>query len=60
MRRRTQRRGSSLVTLAEYVEEKRIHVVVQRLVIQKQLRQVAQVLTVDALLSTINLELRRM
>jgi len=49
--------GSSLVALAEHVEEERIHVVIQRLVIQEQLRQVAQILAVDAFLPPIDLEL---
>ena len=49
--------GSSLVALAQHIEEESIHVVVQRLVVQEQLGQVAQVLAVDLLLPAVDLEL---
>ena len=37
--------GSLLVDLAEDVEQKRLHVKVERLMVQKQLRQEAEILT---------------
>eukprot|EP00958_Prasinococcus_capsulatus_P026890 scaffold5061_cov378-Prasinococcus_capsulatus_cf.AAC.9 len=46
--------AAAVVALAQYVEEKQIDVVVERLVIQEQLREVAQILTVDLFLFPIH------
>lgn len=47
--------GSPLIVLTEDVEQKKVHVVVERLVVQEQLCQVAQVLAVLLLLLAIHL-----
>lgn len=44
------------VVLCQHVEEERLHVIVQRLVIQKELGQQTQVLTVDSADIPIHLE----
>ncbi len=43
------------IALAQYVEEERVHIIVQRLVIQEQLAEQAQALTVNLVLLAINL-----
>ena len=35
------------VVLGEYVEEERLHVIIERFVVQKQLGEQAQILTID-------------
>ena len=45
---------SLIIQFTENEEKKRIHIVVERLVIQKQLRDVAQVLAVHLLLQSID------
>ena len=45
---------SLIIQFTKNVEKKRIHIVVKRLVIQKQLRDVAQVLAVHLLLQSID------
>mmetsp|Transcript_13380 Transcript_13380/g.54017 ORF Transcript_13380/g.54017 Transcript_13380/m.54017 type:complete len:575 (-) Transcript_13380:98-1822(-) len=49
----------ALVHLAQHVEQEEIHVVVERLVVQEELGEVAQVLAEDLLLLAVNLEKRR-
>lgn len=44
------------VVLGKHVEQKRLHVVVQCLVVQKQLRQQTQILTVDLVCVTVHLK----
>lgn len=48
--------GSPLIALAQDVKQEQVHIVVQRLVVQEQLGEVAQVLAVHALLLAIDLE----
>ena len=48
----------ALIRLREHVEQEQVHVVVQRLVVQEQLGQEAQVLAVHLLLAAVNLEHR--
>jgi carbon starvation protein CstA len=43
------------ICLAQHVEQEEVHIIVQRLVVQEQLGQVAQVLAVLLLLAAINL-----
>ncbi len=43
------------IALAKYVEEERVNIIVQRLVIQEQLAEQAQALTVNLVLLAINL-----
>lgn len=45
-----------LVILGQHVKQKRLHVIIQSLVVQKQLRQQAQVLTVDLVHVAVHLE----
>lgn len=47
--------GSALIVLAEHVEQEEVHIVVKRLVVQEQLCQVAQILTVLLLFLAIHL-----
>ncbi len=48
--------GSSLIILAQDVEQEEVDIIVQGLVVQEQLCQVAQVLAVELLLLPINLQ----
>jgi len=43
------------IALAKYVEEERVHIIVQRLVIQEQLAEQAQALTVNLVLLAVHL-----
>ncbi len=43
------------IAFTKYVEEERVHVIVQRLVIQEQLAEQAQALTVNLVLLAVNL-----
>ena len=44
----------SLITLTQHIEQEQVHVVEQGLVVQKELRQVAQILAEKLLLLAIN------
>lgn len=44
------------VVLGQHVEQKRLHVVIQRLVVQKQLRQQTKVLTVNLVCVAVHLK----
>ena len=46
---------ASLIVLAQHVEEEEVDIIVQGLVVQEQLCQVAQVLAVELLLLAVNL-----
>lgn len=46
----------SFVTLTQHIEQKQVHIIEQRLVIQEQLRQVAQILAKELLLLAVNLK----
>ena len=45
-----------LISLTKYVEEKGVHIIVQRLVVQEQLGKEAQILAVDLVLAAIHLK----
>ena len=52
--------GPPLVILAQHIEEEEVHIIVQCLVVQEQLGQVAQVLAVQLLLLAIHLRMPSM
>ena len=47
--------GPALIIFTEHIKEKEVHIIVQRLVVQEQLCEVAQILAVQLLLLAIHL-----
>jgi len=51
---------ATIVTFTQHVEQKRLHIVVQRFMVQIHFRQETEILTIDRILPPINLENRNL